>query len=519
MADTNFRTADGIIAEGSITGSGGSGVDLSAVDQNIIPDADITRDLGSPTNQWKDIYVGPGSFYVNGQKVLEDNSGTIQLSADVNQNLALATSGTGDIEITPASGSIQVKGNIQVLAGKNLTSSDGLAISVSAPITLNSNKIEGLGAPVSSTDAANKAYVDGQISGTTNAVFNDVSVDGTLTSNDITSATVTVSRNAVISGDLTVNGTTTTINSGTLSIADTAIILNSDFTSGTPSANAEITVTRGDSNSTAIRWNETSDVWQTTNDGSVYNDILTTGSFGAEEVQDIVGAMVSTNSEFGLDVTYDDATGKLNFDVNDVVVTLAGDVTGFATMTNLGDITISAVVGDDSHAHSGYLSSTGADSHSGNITPNTNNTLNLGSSGLKYANMYATTFNGTATVAQYADLAEKYTSDAEYAPGTVVMFGGEAEVTVASAGSTAVAGIVSTDPAFLMNGDLEGGVEVALRGRVPCKVSGAVSKGDLMVAGDNGVAVADNGANPSAVVGRAIEANEGGEGVIEVVVA
>jgi hypothetical protein len=103
-------------------------------------------------------------------------------------------------------------------------------------------------------------------------------------------------------------------------------------------------------------------------------------------------------------------------------------------------------------------------------------------------------------------------------PGTVVMFGGEKEVTEATPGTTAIAGIVSTHPAFLMNRKCSG-VAVALRGRVPCKVYGPVSKGDLMVAGAGGVAVADNNANPNAVVGRALENHEDGDGYIEVVVS
>ena len=102
--------------------------------------------------------------------------------------------------------------------------------------------------------------------------------------------------------------------------------------------------------------------------------------------------------------------------------------------------------------------------------------------------LYAVLFQGTATAARYADLAEKYLADAEYEVGTVVMVGGEKEVTAGNAGKRAL-GVVSANPAFMMNKDLEGGVYVALKGRVPVKVSGAVKKGDELVAGENGVAV------------------------------
>jgi hypothetical protein len=101
----------------------------------------------------------------------------------------------------------------------------------------------------------------------------------------------------------------------------------------------------------------------------------------------------------------------------------------------------------------------------------------------------ATFFVGTATAANYADLAEKYLADAEYEVGTVLSIGGEKEVTASKWGDRAL-GAVSANPAYMMNAELEGGTFVALKGRVPVKVTGAVKKGDRMIAGNNGTAVA-----------------------------
>lgn len=101
--------------------------------------------------------------------------------------------------------------------------------------------------------------------------------------------------------------------------------------------------------------------------------------------------------------------------------------------------------------------------------------------------IYASLFQGTATAARYADLAEKYLTDKEYEVGTVVVVGGTAEVTASSYGELAI-GVVSANPAFMMNKDLEGGTYIALKGRVPVKVNGAVKKGDRLVAGDWGCA-------------------------------
>lgn len=98
---------------------------------------------------------------------------------------------------------------------------------------------------------------------------------------------------------------------------------------------------------------------------------------------------------------------------------------------------------------------------------------------------------GTASAARYADLAEKYLADAEYEEGTVVTVGGEKEVTACKTGDRAI-GAVSTNPAYMMNSELEGGTYIALKGRVPVKVNGPVNKGDELCAGQNGSATANN---------------------------
>ena len=99
----------------------------------------------------------------------------------------------------------------------------------------------------------------------------------------------------------------------------------------------------------------------------------------------------------------------------------------------------------------------------------------------------ATIFRGTATAALFADLAEKYLADDEYEVGTVVTVGGEQEVTACQMGDRAF-GAVSGSPAFMMNEGLVGGTYIALKGRVPVKVIGAVVKGDKLIAASNGCA-------------------------------
>jgi hypothetical protein len=137
-------------------------------------------------------------------------------------------------------------------------------------------------------------------------------------------------------------------------------------------------------------------------------------------------------------------------------------------------------------------------------------------------------FHGTATSAQYADLAEYYSSDAEYEPGTVLKIGGEAEVTqTTTAFCPEVFGIVSTDPAYLMNSNLGGTrVAVALEGRVPVKVIGQVKKGQRLLSSEEpGVARAPTDYEMQEymdwyrIVGRALEdKTTEGIGLVEVAV-
>jgi hypothetical protein len=125
-------------------------------------------------------------------------------------------------------------------------------------------------------------------------------------------------------------------------------------------------------------------------------------------------------------------------------------------------------------------------------------------------------FVGTATAAQYADLAEKYLADEEYAPGTVVVVGGTAEVTACSMNTQAF-GVVSTNPAYMMNSELVGGTYIALKGRVPCKVAGDIKKGDMLTAGNNGYAIKWEN-NVSRAFAIALEDSAGGFGTIEAIV-
>jgi hypothetical protein len=133
------------------------------------------------------------------------------------------------------------------------------------------------------------------------------------------------------------------------------------------------------------------------------------------------------------------------------------------------------------------------------------------------------TLGANATLAAtFADLAEYYTADKEYASGTVLIFGGDAETTTTTIfGDTRLAGVVSTDPGLKMNEGLTGTrVCLALQGRVPCKVVGKVKKGDMLTtAGIAGHAAKAIDPKVGTIIGKALEDKDYTEaGVIEVAV-
>jgi filamentous hemagglutinin len=225
----------------------------------------------------------------------------------------------------------------------------------------------------------------------------------------------------------------------------------------------------------------------------------------------------------GVNVT---GTVSANGTVTGGNIATGGTVSATGNITSGGDLSLTGNIVDG-----GAL--TVSTSSNGNITLSPNgsgvivvnkdivNGQGNGVGNIGSATTYFNTIFAKATSAQYADLAEKYEADAEYAPGTVLAFGGDKEVTLSTeAGSTRVAGVVSTNPSYIMNAGLtaEHVAMVALQGRVPCRVVGPVAKGDMMVAAGNGAARVDNSARAGSIIGKALENFDGAEGTIEVVI-
>ena len=293
---------------------------------------------------------------------------------------------------------------------------------------------------------------------------------------------------------------------------------------------------------TSSWWGGSSTATRVDVDGHLYiNDGLSLGSTAVEVFKDLVGDMVS-GSETGITVTHNDAGNTLSFSVTSApkwttarTLSLTGDVTGSVSWDGSANASITTVIGDDSHNHvisniDGLQSALDAKATPADITtainnlvdgaPTALNTLNELAAALADNASFSTTvtnsiatklplaggtmsgainmggnditnagtFYGVSTTAKYADLAERYAADAPYSEGTVVVFGGEAEVTASTSyAQRSIAGVVSTKPAVMMNaeaGNSQTHPFIALQGRVPVKVTGEVKKGDILVASD-----------------------------------
>lgn len=177
-----------------------------------------------------------------------------------------------------------------------------------------------------------------------------------------TSASVSFSRlqtsgDVVVGGDLTVNGTTTTLNTETLSIEDNIVVLNSNVT-GSPTTNAGVEVERGTSNNVVMRWNESADRWDFTNDGSTYNNVLLLSDIGQDSLNDTVITTPLTHqsityngtnwvNEFASTITYARNVEANALSVGEVVYLFGatGDRASVKRASNSSEATSSKTVG------------------------------------------------------------------------------------------------------------------------------------------------------------------------------
>ena len=391
---------------------------------NLIPAGNTTQNIGSPTAQIGDIYVSSGTIHL-GTLQLKDNGddtlgifgsdGTTPAGTVVND---FVTGDQGDVRFMDADSSNFVAFQAPATVSSNVTWTlpdadagvSGYALVSDAAGTLS---WAAAGATISQDETTNTNF-NLYFASTTSGALTSVKYDSGLSYNPSTGTLTT--EDMVVSGDLTVNGATTTISTTNLTVEDTLIEINSG---------------------------------------------------AASNANDLGLLMERGSTGDNVFIGWDESADRIKF----ATTTATADATGDLTLTS--------------------------------------------------ANIEASYAHVTSTQSLYADLAENYQADEAYSAGTVLEFGGEHEVTEATEGTTRVAGIVSTDPAHLMNGGLKGSnvVPLALMGRVPCKAIGPVAKGDMMVSAGHGYAKASGAPGVGTVIGKALEALADGEkGTIEVVV-
>jgi hypothetical protein len=570
----NLLTAGLISATGNITGGNiaatnhtGTTVSVTgAITGAALTGTSLTVSTGNITG---------GNLLISGA-ILDSAQMDIQTTAS-NANIALAPNGTGIVTVSTQvsavgnvtggnirtaglisatgnitggnitiNGSATITGNLSVSGTEtifnvaNLTVNDKdiiVANNVTGGANVNGSGIQA-GNPATATWFFNNATTSWQsnigITPTTNgtlalggasnywgtAFITTASVTGNVTGGNLLTAGLISATGAITGAALT--GTSLTVTTGNITAGNLllsgAILDSAQLDIQTSASNANI----------ALAPNGTGLVTVSTQVSAVGN--VTGGNLRT------AGLISATGSITGASVVGGVMTGS-SVSVTGIVTgaSVVGGVMTGSSVSVTGIVTGASVVGGVMTGSSisvtgnvtggnivGTVVATGGNFGTGNVlcgnivNNNANGVGNIGSSATRFNQVFA-----LASSAQYADLAEKYTADAKYAPGTVVVFGGSAEVTVdAVDGDRRVAGVVSTNPAYIMNDTLESThiATVALTGRVPCMVTGTVRKGDLMVAAGLGRARAEADPRVGTVIGKALEDHAGESGTIEVVV-
>lgn len=371
MAFTQVKStniANGAITAEKIDGNTSFTFSNTITTRSILPAANDTYDLGSANMVWRDVYIGPGSLYINGKEVLTDTNNTITVSTSNNQDLAIHTSGSGDIDLHPqGTGVIAVRGPLQIEAGENITSSDGNGIGITGPLLV---------------DTVRSKTADTDLT---------LSANGT--------GVVRVTDDLVITGNIVFSGNVFTVNAEVVTINDNIIDLNSNFTTGNPTENAGIRVIRGDETAVLIRWNETSNQWEFTNDGATYTaiggagakgDKGDTGATGAKGDKGDIGATGATGAK-GEKGDKGDLGDK--GEIGTTGTTGAKGEKGDSGGVDLSGTTNTAILFNDSGFANGsaafaFNKTSNTITVGGNIIPNANITYDIGSSTMRFKDLY-----------------------------------------------------------------------------------------------------------------------------------
>jgi hypothetical protein len=470
---------------------------------NLVPSANVFYNLGSPTQRWNVGYFAGNTIDLGGAQISVNSvTGTFTFTGN---GISTDLGGTstfnppGNVSIGGnlfVSGALYVAGNTSTISTNNVVFNDALIYLANGNPTdfldigsvgnfTRSSLFQHTGFVRDASDGVWKLFEGVEPVPTTTVDFGSASYSTALIGNLVTRSNVTIGGNTRLSGAL-LNSAGLGGNPGQLLQSTGTGITWVDLDFSTLSDGVATTVTAEASNvnvtvnTTAVAsFSETSLV--------VNGDVHATQFIGnGSQLTGLPAGYSNVNAATFL------ASGTLTTTINTTgnILSTAGTLN---SLTVNGNITV------------------------GNIFPTANNVSNIGSATSKFRIIHA-----QATQAQYADLAEIYTSDQQYPGGTVVVFGGSAEVMQShSSHDPRIAGVVSTDPAYLMNSTATG-VPVALQGRVPCRVVGPIEQGDRVVSSHiPGVAqrLDLEQYQPGCVIGKALQAVDSTDiSIIEVVV-
>lgn len=553
-------TASSSTTTGALVVTGGVGISGAmyiganvTVTGSILPSANVTYNLGNTTQRWKDLYLSGSTIYLN-TATISATSGKITFTNDTGGSFSVTgtvsgqSTGTfgnlvansGIVSTSTTTGALQVTGGAgvsgavyagsvydnsnRVLTSLSSSGAGNVTVSVSAPAsTTVSLTATGPGAttvgsstaiPVITTDAYGRVTALSTASITTTLSTAGGSGTGTVA---LASQSLTIAGGTGISTSAS-NQTITVTNTGVVSLANTAEI-TSNISSGSLAGMSLVTT-----GVTAGVYGSSTSIPQFTVDSkgrislasnvSVSTTINLAGGSGTGSVSG--GGTLTVSGSTGLTTAVSGSTITLtNSGVTSAVAGTDISVSGATGAVTINDTsTLSSVTGRGATTTTAL---TLANVTIGNVVPAGNVVQNIGST-----TAWFNIFYGKAVQAQYADLAENYVADEEYEPGTVVVFGGTKEITTTTKDhDPAVAGVISSYPAYLMNAVING-LPVALQGRVPCRVQGPVLKGQVLVTSNiRGVAQAIDNSKfvPGCVIGKALEAiNTNNIETIEVVV-